>query len=267
MDLNEQSPTPDAPRGGIPGEPPAADRMAASRRAMLRAGMIGIPAVTTLMARPAWAQVACFSAATQVSVEAAGFAGSSYQRALASGQCVEGPSAARWLETYNLMLQTEQMKLAQASETYGLTATATTFTTDDATGLLGTRADKPAKGGGPKKTAPPMEDLTVAALALQTGSLLYTATDGTVLFLGTFSQAFGGGPSLTLDEVLGGGSVGEQVFAAGYLNGLNRDTGNRAYMDYPLSTADVLALYAGEPVAGKRWSYGEAVAYLSTTMA
>lgn len=299
MDLNEQTPTPDAPRGGASGDAstPGPERLAASRRAMLRAGMIGVPVVTTLMARPAWAQTSCFSLATAESVQAAGFVGSSYQRALANSECEEGDTAAAWLEAYALMLEMEQRRQPGGPVIGGGSSP---FAGGGSAAAGGGRAlglqlqdairNNPGRGpvsvgagrgpgqgqgqgpgqgaGGEPGTGggDPAQPLTVAMLAAQTGELTIRSVGGTILYLGTYAQAFGRGQTVHFDEVLGSGFASEQVFAAAFLNALNRDNGNRRYRDYPLSMDEVVGLHNGDTVGGKRWSPAEAVAYLSTTM-
>lgn len=264
MDLNEQSPSPDAPRGGVPGDnTKAADRMATSRRAMLRAGMIGVPVVTTMMARPAWAQVVCFSPATAVSVQAAGFAGSSYQRALQTGVCEEGDGTAELQQAYTMMLQVEQQKLDNGDLAYSGFIAPDSLTLASTTGTTTETTTESAETAGTAEQATPQ--VTVAMLRQIYGP--HYDNMGNWLFLGTFAEAFGGGPSMYMDEVLVSGYIGEQIFAAAYVNALNKELGNSALQGYPLTLAEVVALYNGDTVAGRQWSYGEAVTYLSTTLA
>ena len=266
MDLNEQPPIPDVPRGGPGGDDPkAANPYSASRRAMLRAGLIGVPVVTTLMARPAWAQTVCFSAATAASVSAAGFQGSPLQRAMEKGQtgCEPGARPEDWRSAYYAAIETyraarlEQMQAeAQMAAIMAGQVPESTYTT--ASMMMPT----PSAEAG----AVPEVQVTLASMIAETNRLDYVLPDGTMVFLGTFHQAFGRGPIIFFDEILADGYSSERIYAAAFLNALNKEMGSPNFRNYPLSIDEVRAFYAGDPVGGRQWTSSEAVGYLITTM-
>ncbi|GAA0575364.1 hypothetical protein [Caenispirillum bisanense] len=266
MDLNEQHPTPDVPRGGLPGTDPKTENpYSASRRAMLRAGLIGVPVVTTLMARPAWAQTVCFSVATAASVSAAGFQGSPFQRAMEKGQtaCEPGPRPEDWQAAYYAAIETYRAaRLEQLQAEAQMAAIVNGQVPESAYTTASMMMPTPSAEAG----AVPEVHVTLASMIAETNRLDYVLPDGTMVFLGTFHQAFGRGPIIFFDEILTEGYSSERIYAAAFLNALNREMGSPNFRNYPLSIDEVRAFYAGDPVGGRQWSPSEAIGYLLTTL-